>query len=62
MFPEPRPPNMRVNLTVALVAPLARGVESEVEASGSPSHRFAVDAPAGYPRRSTDAWPMSVVD
>ena len=47
---------MRVNLTVALVMPLAAiANEGRIllrRANGAPSpHRCAVDAPAGYPRR-----------
>jgi len=39
--------NMRLNLPVALVAPLAFELSSSPAASGAPSHRFAVGAPAG---------------
>ena len=42
---------MRVNLPVALVAPLAFGAPVRCAASGAPSLRSAQGAPASYPRR-----------
>ena len=43
-------PNMRVNLTAAVVTPLATAANAGRfllrAASGAPSHRLAVDAPA----------------
>ena len=48
---KPEPPNMRVNLTGALVAPIASASATMRFAGCATGRRSAAGAPAGSPRR-----------